>query len=89
MDKITNINVVNATSRLRPILDYVMQHFQFISDKRFKTFKEGLMHPELALVEELSGFLEDFPSLGSYLLEWNTDLGVQFNGRSFGHVHYT
>ena len=34
------------------ILDYVMQHFYYISDKRFKTFKEGLMHPGLALVAE-------------------------------------
>jgi len=66
-----------------------MQHFQFISDKRFKTFKKGLMHPGLALVAELSEFLGDFPSLGSYFLEWNTKLAVRFNGRSFGHVHYT
>jgi len=29
-----------------------MQHFYYISDKRFKTFKEGLMHPGLALVAE-------------------------------------
>jgi len=35
------------------------------SDKRFKTFKEGLMHPGLALVAELRGTLGDFPSLGS------------------------
>ena len=47
------------------------------------------MHPGLALVAELIGTLGDFPSLGSYLLERNTDLGVRFNGRSFGHVHYT
>jgi len=47
------------------------------------------MHPGLALVAELSGFLADFPSLGSYFLERSTDLGVWFNGRSFGHVHYT
>ena len=66
-----------------------MQHFQFISDKRFKTFKEGLIHPGLALVAELRGILGDFPSLGSYFLERNTDLGVRFNSRSFGHVHYT
>ena len=66
-----------------------MQHFQFISDKRFKTFKEGLMHTGLALVAELRGFLGDFPSLGSYFFERSTDLGVRFNGRSFGHVHYT
>jgi len=64
-----------------------MQHFQFISDKRFKTFKEGLMHLGLALVAELSGFLGDFPSLGSYFLEQNTNFRVRFNGRSFGHVH--
>jgi len=66
-----------------------MQHFYFISDKRFKTFKERLMHPGFALVVELSGFLGDFPSLGSNFLEQNTNLRVQFNGRSFGHVHYT
>jgi len=66
-----------------------MQHFQFISDKRFKTSKEGLMHPGLALVAELRGTLGDFPSLESYILERSTDLGVRFNGRSFGHVHYT
>jgi len=47
------------------------------------------MHPRLALVAELSGFLEDFPSLGSNFLERNTNLGVRFNGRSFGNVHYT
>jgi len=47
------------------------------------------MHPGLALVAELSGFLRDFPSLGSNLLEWNTNLGVRFNGHSIGHVHYT
>jgi len=47
------------------------------------------MHPGLALVAEMSGFLGEFPSLGSYFLERNTDLGVRFNGRSFGHVHYT
>jgi len=47
------------------------------------------MHPGLALVAELSGFLGDFPSLRSYFLERNTNLGVRFNGRSFGHVHYT
>jgi len=47
------------------------------------------MHPGLALVAELSGFLADFPSLGSNFLERNTNLGVRFNGRSFGHVHYT
>jgi hypothetical protein len=66
-----------------------MQHFQFIRDKRFKTFKEGLMHPGLALVAELRGTLGDFPSLGSYFFEWSTDLGVRFHGRSFGHGHYT
>jgi len=47
------------------------------------------MHPGLALVAELSGFLGDFRSLGSYFLEQHTNLGVRFNGRSFGHVHYT
>jgi len=47
------------------------------------------MHPGLTLVAELRGNLGDFPSLESYFLERNTDLGVQFNGRSFGHVHYT
>jgi len=47
------------------------------------------MHPGLALVAELRGTLGDFPSLGSYFLKRNTDLGVRFNGRSFGHVHYT
>ena len=46
------------------------------------------MHLGLALVAELSGFLGDFPSLGSYFLERNTNLGVWFNGCSFGHVHY-
>ena len=66
-----------------------MQHFQFVSDKSFKTFKEGLMNPGLALVAELRGTLGDFPSLGSYLLERSTDLGVRFNGRSFDHGHYT
>jgi len=66
-----------------------MQQFKFISDKIVKTFKEGLMHPGLAFVAELSGFLGDFLSLGSYFLEQNTDFGVWFNGRSFGHVHYT
>jgi len=47
------------------------------------------MHPGLALVAELRGTLGDFPSLGSYFLERSSDLGVGFNGRSFGHVHYT
>ena len=47
------------------------------------------MHPGLALVAELSGFLGDFPSIGSNFLEQNTDLGVRFNGHSFGHVHCT
>jgi len=47
------------------------------------------MHPGLALVAELRGTLEDFPSLGSYFLERSTDLEERFNGRSFGHVHYT
>jgi len=47
------------------------------------------MHAGLALVAELSGFLGDVPSLGSYLLERNTNLGVWFNGRSFDHVNYT
>ena len=47
------------------------------------------MHLGRALVAELSGFHGDFPSLRSYFLERNTDLGVRFNGRSFGHVHYT
>ena len=47
------------------------------------------MHPGLALVAELIGTLGDFPSLGSYFLERSTNLGVRFNGRSFGHVHYT
>ena len=47
------------------------------------------MHPGLALVAELSGFLVDFLNLGSYFLERNTDLGIRFSGRSFGHVHYT
>ena len=47
------------------------------------------MHPGLALDVELSGFLGDFPSLGSYFLERNTNLGVRFNGHSFGPVHYT
>ena len=46
------------------------------------------MHPGLALVAKLSGFLGDFSSLGSYFLERNTNLRVRFNGRSFGHVHY-
>jgi len=32
------------------------------------------MHPELALVAELSGFLGDIPSLESYFLEQNTNL---------------
>ena len=50
------------------ILNYVMQQFQIISDKIVKTFKEGLMHPGLAMVVELGGFLGDFPSLGSYFL---------------------
>jgi len=45
-----------------------MQQFQIISDKIVKTFKEGLMHPGLAMVVELGGFLGDFPSLGSYFL---------------------
>ena len=72
-----------------PILNYLMQHFQFISNKRFKTFKEALMHPGLAFVAELIGTLGDFPSLGFYFFERSTDLGVWFNGRSFGHVHYT
>jgi hypothetical protein len=34
-----------------------MQHFRFTSDKRFKTFKEGLMHPKEAedkVVEDIS-----------------------------------
>ena len=66
-----------------------MQYFELISDKRFKTFKEGLMHLGLALIAELSGFLRDFPSLGSNFLERNTNLGVRFNSRSLGHVHYT
>jgi len=66
-----------------------MQHFQSISDKGFKTFKEGLMHPGLAMVAELRGTLRDFPSLGSYFFERSTDLEVRINGRSFGHVHYT
>ena len=47
------------------------------------------MHPGLALVAELRGTLRDFPSLASYFLERSTDLGVQFNGCSFGHVHNT
>ena len=47
------------------------------------------MHPELALVAELRGTLRDFPSLESYFLERSTDLGIRFNGRSFGHGHYT
>ena len=47
------------------------------------------MHPGLALVAGQRGTLGDFPSLGSYFLEWSTDLGVRFNERSFGHVHYT
>jgi len=47
------------------------------------------MHPGLALVAERRGTLGDFPSIGSYFLERSTDLGVRFNGRSFGHVHYT
>ena len=46
------------------------------------------MHLGLALVAELSGFLGDFPSLGSNFLKQNTNLRVQFNGHSFGHVHY-
>ena len=66
-----------------------MQHFPFISDKRFKTFKEGLMHLGLALVAERRETLGDFPSLGSYFFERSTDIGVRFNGRSFGHIHYT
>jgi len=33
------------------------------------------MHPGLASVAELSGFLRDFPSLGSNFLERNTNLG--------------
>jgi len=47
------------------------------------------MHPELTLVAGQRGSLTDFPSLESYFLERSTDLGVRFNGRSFGHVHYT
>ena len=47
------------------------------------------MHPGLALVAELRGFPRDFPCLGSYFLERSNDLGVRFNGRSFGHVYYT
>jgi len=47
------------------------------------------MHPGLALVVELSGFLGDFSSLGFNFFERNTNLGVRFNGRSFSHVHYT
>ena len=47
------------------------------------------MHPGLALVAELIGTLGDFPSLGSDFLERSTDLGVRFNGCSFGQVHYT
>ena len=47
------------------------------------------MHPGLALVAELSGFLGDFACLGSNFFERNTNLGVLFNGRSFGHMHYT
>ena len=47
------------------------------------------MHPGLALVAGQRGTLGDFPSLGSYFLERSTDLGVRFNGRSFGHGHYT
>jgi len=47
------------------------------------------MHPGLALVAELIDTLGDFPSLGFYFLERSTDLRVRFNGRSFGHVHYT
>ena len=46
------------------------------------------MHVGLALVAELSGFLGDFPCLGSNFLGWNTNLGVRFNGDSFGHVHF-
>jgi len=34
------------------------------------------MHLGLALVAELSGFLEDFLSLGSNFLEWNTNCWV-------------
>jgi len=40
-----------------------MQHFQFISDKRFKTLEEGLMRPELALVAEPRGTLGEFQNL--------------------------
>ena len=47
------------------------------------------MHPGLALVAGQRGSLGDFPSLGSYFLERSTDLGVRFNGRSFGDRHYT
>jgi len=43
-----------------------MQHFLFISDKRFKTFKEGLMHLELAFV------IEKVSLLGSGLEGTNT-----------------
>ena len=47
------------------------------------------MHLGLALVAGQRGSLGDFPSLGSYFLEWSTDLGVRFNGRTFDHMHYT
>ena len=47
------------------------------------------MHPGLALVAGQRGTLGDFPSLGSDFLERSTDLGVRFDERSFGHVHYT
>ena len=46
------------------------------------------MHLGLALVAGQRGTLGDFPSLGSYFLEWSPDLEVRFNGRSFRHVHY-
>jgi len=40
---------------------YVMQHFRFASDKRFKILKEGLMHPRLAFVAEKVSLPENGP----------------------------
>jgi len=52
-------------------------------------FKDGLMHPGLALVAEMSGSLGDFPSLSFNFFGQNTNLGVRSNGYTFGYVHYT
>jgi hypothetical protein len=65
-----------------------MQHLRLISNKRFETSKERLMHPGLVLVVGIGRFLWGFTGVTLNLDVWVTSFKVLFNSYSFIDMHY-